>query len=281
MATLVATKAVDMSNLSELGLFSNFKQLNTPSVTNLSSFTATKGGISMFVTGSHMTAVLKAPSSGTMDGVQVSVNGQLQYAVNNLGLDFGDTQKTFKGNFEPNLFAKADVITGSGANDKLLGYGGKDEVSGRGGQDTMKGGNDSDGLNGGGGGDSIFGDAGNDILDGGGGVDSLTGGAGKDAFLFDNQLNGSNLDTITDFKIGTDVIQLAAAAFPGIGGTGQLASKKFVLSTDYKGQDDVVVYFKATGKIAYEIDGGKLGDAIQFAKVTPGLGLGASDFLIV
>jgi hypothetical protein len=43
----------------------------------------------------------------------------------------------------------------------------------------------------------------------------------------------------------------------------------------------VVVYFKATGKIAYEIDGGKLGDAIQFAKVTPGLALGASDFLIV
>ena len=46
MATLVATKAVDMSNLSELGLFSNFNQLNTPSVTDLSSFTATKGGMS-------------------------------------------------------------------------------------------------------------------------------------------------------------------------------------------------------------------------------------------
>ena len=180
----------------------------------------------MLVTGSHMTAVLKVPSSGTMDGVQVSVNGKLQYAVNNLGLPFGNTQKTFKGNFEPNLFNKADVITGSGANDKLLGYGGKDEMSGRGGKDTMKGGNDGDSLNGGGGGDTISGDAGNDILDGGGGVDSLTGGAGKDAFLFDNQLNGSNFDTITDFTIGNGRDPACRRGLPGDRRDGQASGEE-------------------------------------------------------
>ena len=64
MATFIATKAVDMGDLSELGLLSNFKQLKTPSVTDLSSFTATKGNVSLFITGSHMTAVLKVPSLG-------------------------------------------------------------------------------------------------------------------------------------------------------------------------------------------------------------------------
>ena len=54
-----------------------------------------------------------------------------------------------------------------------------------------------------------------------------------------------------------------------------------MLSTDYKGQDDVVVYFKATGRLAYEADGGSLQNAIQFAKVTPRTDLDSSDFFIV
>jgi hypothetical protein len=45
--------------------------------------------------------------------------------------------------------------------------------------------------------------------------------------------------------------------------------------------DDVVVYFKATGTLAYEINGGSLGEAINFARVTAGLALSASDFVIV
>ena len=152
---------------------------------------------------------------------------------------------------------------------------------GKGGGDTIKGGKGGDDINGGSGGDTILGQAGSDVLDGGGGVDTLTGGGGKDAFVFDNQLNGSNVDTITDFTIGTDVIQLDNAVFPGIGGRGPLSGAHFVLSTNFKGQDDVVVYFKATGVLAYDINGGGLGDAIQFAKVTPGLALSASDFLVV
>lgn len=281
MVTLVATKAIDNSNLSQLGLFSNFKQLKTPSVTDLSSFTATKGNISMFVTGSHMTAVLKVPSSGTMDGIQVSVGGKVQYVVNNLNMPFGDTQKNFKGDFEPSLFKKADLITGSQAADTLYGYNGGDHMSGRGGGDTMYGGNGADDLNGSGGNDILYGGAGNDILNGGGGMDNLTGGAGKDAFQFSSQLSAKNLDTITDFTIGKDVIQLDNSAFPGIGGRGALPSSKFVLSTKYKGQDDVVVYFKAAGVLAYEINGGNLSDAIKFAKVTPNLALSATDFAIV
>lgn len=281
MATLVATTAVDNSNLSQLGLFSNFKQLKTPSVTDLSSFTATKGNISMFVTGSNMTALLKVPKEGTLDGVQVSVGGQLQYVVNNLNMPFGKSQTKFSGNFEPKIFAGADVITGSQSADTLYGYAGGDDISGRGGQDTIRGGDGADDINGGASNDLILGQAGNDVLDGGGGKDTLTGGPGNDAFHFDNQLNGTNVDTITDFTIGKDVMALSSWAFPGIGGRGNLPNAKFVLSTAYKGQDDVIVYFKGTGTLAYEINGGTLGDAITFAKVTANLNLSASDFAIV
>ena len=281
MATLIATKAVDMGDLSELGLLSNFKQLNTPSVTDLSSFTATKGNVSLFITGSHMTAVLKVPSSGTMDGIQVSVKGTVQYAVNNLGLPFGNTQKTFKGSFESTLFKGADVITGSDAGDKLNGYAGDDTIKGRGGDDVIAGSGSDDTINGGAGNDIINGNAGADIIDGGAGSDTLTGGGGRDTFLFDNKLNGSNIGTITDFQAGKDMFHLSAQTFKGIGKAGVLPSKSFVLSTDFKGQADVVVYFKSTGKLVYDGDGGNLKNAIQFAKVTPRTDLDNSDFFIV
>ncbi len=281
MATLVAKTAVNMNNLTELGLLSNLSQLKTPSITDVSSFTATKGSTSMLLTGSHMTAVLKVPKGGTLDGVNVSVNGQLKYAVNNLGMPFSKMQKNFSGDFGSKIFSGADVITGSNGNDTLLGYQAGDDISGKGGNDTVRGGIGNDDINGGGANDTIFGDNGNDVLDGGAGVDTLTGGAGQDAFLFDDQLNGKNIDTVTDFTIGTDVFQLDNSSFPGIGGRGNLPSKKFVLSTDYSGQDDVVVYFKSPGKLAYEVNGGGLGDAIQFAKVTANLNLSANDFVIV
>ena len=280
MVAFVATQAVDMSNLSQLGLFSNFGQLKTPSVTNLSSFTATKGKVSMFVTGDHMTAVLKNPSSGTMDGVQVSVNGQLQYTVNNLGLAFGKTEKTFSGNFEPGLFKGADVITGSGQNDKLYGYAGNDTITGRSGNDYASGGKDNDSIDGNAGNDNLNGDAGADLLNGGGGLDSLTGGGGKDTFFFNSKATTSNLDTITDFKPGKDVIQLDSTVFAGLS-KGALSAKNFVQSNKYDGEKNVIVYFKSSGKIAYESNGGTLKDAIPFAKVSGGLGLDNGDFFVV
>jgi len=281
MATLIATKAVDMGDLSELGLLSNFKQLKTPSVTDISSFTATKGNVSLFITGSHMTSVLKVPSSGTMDGVQVSVNGNVQYAVNNLGLPFGNTQKTFQGNFESTLFKGVDVITGSNAGDKLNGYAGDDTISGRGGADVIAGSGSNDTISGGGDNDIINGNAGADIIDGGVGSDTLSGGGGRDTFIFDNKLNGSNIGTITDFQVGKDEFHLAATSFKGIGKAGVLPAKGFVLSTDYEGQKNAVVYFKSSGRLSYDADGGSLKNAVQFSKVTSGTDLDSTDFFII
>jgi len=53
---------------------------------------------------------------------------------------------------------------------------------------------------------------GNDILDGGSGNDNLTGGIGMDTFTYTVVGNsaGANIDTINDFLVGGDKIDLSA-----------------------------------------------------------------------
>ena len=57
-----------------------------------------------------------------------------------------------------------------------------------------------------GGNDSLDGGSGNDTLDGGEGADFLTGGSEQDVFALNNLLTG--IDTITDFELNTDIIQI-------------------------------------------------------------------------
>ncbi|MEQ1620320.1 MAG: calcium-binding protein [Methylococcales bacterium] len=77
---------------------------------------------------------------------------------------------------------------------------------------TLTGGEGNDRLSGGLGVDTINGGEGDDIISGGAGGDSLTGAAGADFFVFNvpgnpaTDSNGVNVDTITDFTVGTDKI---------------------------------------------------------------------------
>ena len=60
---------------------------------------------------------------------------------------------------------------------------------------------------------TLNGDAGNDRVIGGGGADTLTGGLGSDTFVFSNGDSGNTAltrDTITDFVVGADLIDLTA-----------------------------------------------------------------------
>ncbi len=109
-----------------------------------------------------------------------------------------------------------DVLNGRNGNDFLAGLGGDDVLSGGNGADQLLGDDGDDSLNGGNGADRIFGgngadlldgDNGSDLLVGGAGSDRLTGSNGRDTFQFglSDSLFG-NFDQITDFKIGTDVI---------------------------------------------------------------------------
>lgn len=80
-----------------------------------------------------------------------------------------------------------DVINGQGGNDRISGLGGRDLLRGGAGSDTLSGGKDRD------------------VLVGGIGSDLLTGGTGRDRFVIELT---ENIDTITDFQVGQDLIQI-------------------------------------------------------------------------
>ena len=92
----------------------------------------------------------------------------------------------------------ANTINGDGRNEQINGLGGNDTLNGNGGSDRLDGGIGNDTLNGG---------DGDDILIGGAGTDTLTGGAGADLFTVSTS---GGADTITDFLLGTDRIDLTA-----------------------------------------------------------------------
>jgi Ca2+-binding RTX toxin-like protein len=98
-----------------------------------------------------------------------------------------------------------DTLMGTEGNDILIGLRGNDSLIGNAGNDTLIGGNGKD---------ILVGSAGNDLLDGGNGDDTLTGGLGIDTLTDGNGQNifvfasGEGIDTITDFKLGTDKIGL-------------------------------------------------------------------------
>jgi len=104
---------------------------------------------------------------------------------------------------------KNDRLFGSAYDDTLVGGAGNDVLKGQAGDDLLLGGRGDDKLFGGNGNDTLLGGAGDDILKGGSGNDTLTGGAGADTFVI---ISGGarNVDTITDFTIGEDVIDVTA-----------------------------------------------------------------------
>ncbi len=114
------------------------------------------------------------------------------------------------GNDVANGGGGADFIRGGAGDDTLNGGGGVDNILGELGEDTLDGGNGNDVLRGGDAGDTLIGGAGADALFGDGGDDFLTGGAGADRFVI---RANEGFDTITDFEIGTDVIDLSVNAF--------------------------------------------------------------------
>ncbi|NJL21871.1 MAG: type I secretion C-terminal target domain-containing protein [Leptolyngbyaceae cyanobacterium SM1_3_5] len=130
-------------------------------------------------------------------------------------LFWDDVHPTTRGH---DLFAKAfrtaivsgitDNLTRSGldGDDRLITFAGRDTLNGRNGNDYLEANGNQDVLLGGNGNDSLLGGDGSDRLTGGAGRDRLTGGAGRDRFLYTGA--GEGRDTITDFEVGRDRIDL-------------------------------------------------------------------------
>jgi VCBS repeat-containing protein len=104
------------------------------------------------------------------------------------------------------------IIYGGAGNDTLNGTGKGDNIYGGSGNDTIKGNDGDDTIYGGSGSDTINANNGNDTIIGGFGSDSLTGSNGDDRFVYLSvaDSNAAQFDVISDFRSGSDRIDLAA-----------------------------------------------------------------------
>ena len=148
---------------------------------------------------------------------------------------------------------------------------------------TLLGGDGDDALIGGAGSDTLKGGIGLDTLDGGSGSDILTGGNGIDRFTFTTTLSAaSNVDSIRDFIVADDLIQIDDAVFAGGGLTpGGLAASQFAIAASALDADDRVIYNAASGALFYDADGSGGGAQVQFATATTGLAMTASNFVVI
>ncbi|HEY9866895.1 MAG TPA: Calx-beta domain-containing protein [Candidatus Obscuribacterales bacterium] len=101
-----------------------------------------------------------------------------------------------------------DTLEGEAGDDIAYGNTGDDQLSGDEGNDILHGGQGNDTLFDSSGNDRLFGDRGNDLLYSGSGENELTGGGGSDVFVIGRELIDGEVDSITDFRIGVDLIGL-------------------------------------------------------------------------
>jgi serralysin len=128
---------------------------------------------------------------------------------------------------------------------------------------------------------TLNGGSNNDTLNGGLGNDTLIGGSGSDKFLFNSALNATtNLDTITDFNVAADTIQLDDAIFTGLA-VGTLTAAAFFIGAAAHDSSDRIVYNSTTGALIFDSNGNASGGAIQFATLTAGLALTNADFVVI
>ncbi len=127
---------------------------------------------------------------------------------------FGDTDTLIDVNFV-NGTNNVDDITGGSGDDFLIGLDGADIIRGGDGNDEIFGAASfatdtaANELFGEGGDDNLFGSDGDDILQGGFGADTIETGGGLDELVYEAAEVGSGVDTITDFDILSDTLDLS------------------------------------------------------------------------
>lgn len=129
-------------------------------------------------------------------------------------------------------------------------------------------------------GNTLYGLDGDDRIAAGDGDDLLFGGNGSDVFVFNTTLGNGNVDTIDDFDVGADQIELAADAFEGLS-LGGLASGKFVIGSAAADADDRIIYNDSTGGLYFDPDGNGSNAAVEFAVLGVGLSLTAANFVVL
>jgi Ca2+-binding RTX toxin-like protein len=127
----------------------------------------------------------------------------------------------------------------------------------------------------------VTGNAGSNVINGAFGNDTLNGGGGNDFFVFSSALNATaNVDTVNDFNVVQDTIQLKNTIFTTLA-LGTLVAGAFNTGAAATQADDRIVYNTSTGALIYDLNGNAAGGGIQFAKLTAGLALTNADFMAI
>ncbi|ASF48541.1 M10 family metallopeptidase C-terminal domain-containing protein [Methylovulum psychrotolerans] len=116
---------------------------------------------------------------------------------------------------------------------------------------------------------------------GGLGNDTLTGGAGSDVFRFNTAPSAGNTDTVLDFTVADDTIQLENAVFTQLTATGVLNAAEFKIGAAAADANDFIIYNAGTGALSYDADGNGAGAAVQIAILGVGLALTNADFVVI
>ncbi len=124
----------------------------------------------------------------------------------------------------------------------------------------------------------LIGGGGNDTLDGGTGKNILTGGTGKDIFKLTTT---GHIDSITDFVVIDDTIQLENAAYTKLTTTGTLVTGQFRIGSKALDANDFVIYNNATGALLYDADGTGAVAAVQIATIGAGLAMTNADIVVI
>lgn len=212
------------------------------------------------VSGPDIATVVEFSNGGT-DTVRSYTSFTLTDNIENLELiEFGSVD-VYSGTGN----SLGNTIRGSAANNRLDGAGGNDNLIGGGGADTLVGGTN------------------NDSLTGGTGADQLTGGTGNDSFIFNTDATFNRatigIDTITDFTRGIDKIVLDRTTFTALSSISFASVDTLARAQTSSAQ---ITYIQSSGSLFYNQNGASSGFGIgnQFADLTNGLILTASDFLI-
>ena len=90
------------------------------------------------------------------------------------------------------------------------------------------------------------------------------------------------MDSITDFVVADDTVQLENAAFTKLTTTGTLSASYFVKAAASVDANDYLVYNSTTGALYYDADGsGSVNSAVQIALLGTGLALTNADFVVI
>jgi Ca2+-binding RTX toxin-like protein len=126
----------------------------------------------------------------------------------------------------------------------------------------------------------VAGNAAANLLLGKAGSDTLIGYGGADTFHFDTALGAANIDTIMDYNVAADTVQLDDAIFAGLA-VGTLAASAFRIGAAAADADDRIIYNSTTGALIFDLNGNAAGGATQFATLTAGLAMANNDIVVI